>query len=178
MTEQVGRRLREVRLVGLPIALQARAQEQHAELMREFALLDIGGRHPRPREAVPERLLQVIDDLEHRFGDMGSAADLQRDAAAARGEATVDLTYLAPPEIGVACASLSALLDEADEFCREGDSLLTLAAEGDLVAFRHWYLSEFARQLRGELPTSWADYVVSHAAIRDQRGNHPGEESS
>jgi hypothetical protein len=157
--------LHEVHIIGLPLALQARAQEQHAELMREFALLEIVGPTSRHGEAVPQRLGQLIDDLNHRYADIGSGADAQREAAAAAGARTVDLVYRAPESAAEACEALCAMLAEADEFCREGVRLLTLAAPAELVAFRNWYLLEFARQIRGEPPVSWPAYAEQHAVV-------------
>jgi hypothetical protein len=60
---------------------------------------------------------------------------------------------------------LCDLLDEADEFCRAGDRLLTLAAEPELVAFRHWYLGEFWKQVEGAEPVSWPDFQASQVGM-------------
>lgn len=166
--------LHEVRIVGFPLDVQARAQEQHAELMREFALLEISAPMVRNGEAVPVRLLALIEKLSHSYGTIGSGADAERDAAAQRGDSTVDLAYQVPESVAEACDALSQLLDEADEFCREGARLLTLAATDDLVAFRHWYLSEFARQVRGGAAISWQDYAAEHAvAVSAERTTDP-----
>jgi hypothetical protein len=62
--------------------------------------------------------------------------------------------YRVPLAAGEACVELNAMLDEADEFCREGD-LLTLATPADQVAFRRWFLGEFVEQLGGGAPTPW-----------------------
>lgn len=154
--------LREVHLLGLPLDVQARAAEQHAELMREFALLDIARPSAGREEEVPGRLSTLIDELRRNYGGIGARADAVRDAAAARGDATVDLACQVPDSVGAACEALSALLDEADEFCRAGAQLLTLAATPELVAFRHWYLGEFARQIDGEVPVPWSRYAAAH----------------
>jgi len=154
------RALRTVRIQGFPLAIHARAQEQHAELMREFALLDIVGPSVRDGEAAPQRLLDLIADLNHKYAGISEAPDVEREAAHARGDASIDLSYDVPASVADACESLSVVLDEADEFCRQGARLLTLAAEADLVAFRHWYLGEFVRQIRGEPPTPWPVYAA------------------
>jgi hypothetical protein len=60
-----------------------------------------------------------------------------------------------------ACIELEKLLDEADEFCRSGEHLLTLAASPEVVSFRRWFLTEFVRQIDGEDPISWAEYQAS-----------------
>jgi hypothetical protein len=163
--------LHEVRIFGMPLALQRRAQEQHAELMREFALLDIVAPTSRHGEAVPQRLIQLIDDLNHRYSGIGTGPDAEREAAAAAGAQTVDLVYQVPESVAEACEALSALLDEADDFCREGVRLLTLAAPDDQVAFRRWYLLEFGRQVRGESPMSWPAYAALHrVVVREEHG--------
>jgi hypothetical protein len=51
--------------------------------------------------------------------------------------------------------ALATLIDEADDFAREG-TLLTLAAPPECVDFRRWYLREFARQVDGEPPIPWS----------------------
>ena len=76
-------------------------------------------------------------------------------AALGRGDRTIDLRYDVPPEVADGVVRLGALLDEADEFCRSGD-LLTLATLPGNLAFRRWYLEEFARQVAGQLPCPWS----------------------
>jgi hypothetical protein len=46
------------------------------------------------------------------------------------------------------------MLDETDEFCREG-ALLTLAPPEDVVAFRRWYLAELVEQVAGRPAQPW-----------------------
>ena len=156
--------VREVRILEFPLDVDARAQEQHAELMREFALLEIASPAARDDE-IPQRLRTLIASLQQRYSGVSDDADMQRDAARSRGETSLDMTFQAPVPAGEACHALSALLDEADDYCRAGDQLLTLATAADLVAFRHWYLGEFTRQLRGESPQSWPDYVAEHQIV-------------
>lgn len=154
----------EVRILGLPLAVQALAQEQHAELMREFALLEIAAPTADDRH-VPRRLRDLMSSLLDQYGAVGAGPDAEREAARARGDVTVDLVYLTPVAVGAACKALAALLDEADEFCHSGARLLTLAAPVELVAYRHWYLGEFTAQCRGDQPTSWAAYAGLHGVV-------------
>jgi hypothetical protein len=144
--------LHEVRLVGFPLALHQRSTEHHEELMREFQLLAID---PEPRKDVPRRLVELVADLTRSYGGLTSGTDAARDAAAARGDETVDLTYRIPAAAAEAAVRLDRMLDEADEFCR-ADQLLTLAAPPETVAFRKWYLNEFPAQVAGASPTPWA----------------------
>lgn len=153
----------EVRIIGLPLEVQALAQEQHSELMREFALLEIAG-PSGDEEHVPRRLRDLISTLLHQYGGVGAGPEAEREAARARGDATVDLVYRTPVAVGAACTALADLLDEADEFCRSV-RLLTLAALPELVAYRHWYLGEFTDQCLGGQPTSWAAYAGLHGVV-------------
>jgi hypothetical protein len=144
----------EVRLVGFPLAIFERAREHHAELMREFQLLalDETGRN------VPRRLVELVDELTASYGGIGVTAEAERDAALARGDESVDLTYHVPASVGEACVRLDAMLDAADAFCRS-ETLLTLAAADDEAAFRRWYLAEFPAQLAGAAPTPWPAFA-------------------
>lgn len=151
--------LHEVRLLGFPLPLHARAQEHHEELMREFQLLALD---PEAAQSVPRRLVDLIDDLMRNYSGFTDTPNATRDEALERGEATVDLTYLVPHEVAGAAARLDAMLDEADAFCRDGDRLLTLAAPADATALRHWQLSEFTNQIAGAAPVAWSDWVARH----------------
>jgi hypothetical protein len=51
-----------------------------------------------------------------------------------------------------------AVLDEADDYCRQGRYLLTLVTSPDRMAYQHWIVGEFIRQPRGEPPTAWVDF--------------------
>jgi hypothetical protein len=144
----------EVRLLRFPLQLWARAREHHDELMREFALLALSSEPVR--DDVPVRLQALIDALGRRYGPAVEASNAERDQAWSRGDTTCDLVYQVPRSARHACLQLSALLDEADRFCRAGDKLLTLAAPPDVLAFRRWYLDEFVRQIDGRDPTPWA----------------------
>lgn len=62
---------------------------------------------------------------------------------------------MTPVEARAATLALRQMLAEADEYCRAGDELLTLAAPPDIAAFTGWYLQEFLRQLDGAAPQPW-----------------------
>ncbi|CAN5191697.1 hypothetical protein BH24ACT1_BH24ACT1_03630 [soil metagenome] len=70
----------------------------------------------------------------------------------------MDVEYRVPPEAKEAAVALGALLDEADEFCRNGIHLLTLATPPGPYALRRWYLSEFIAQIDGADPTPWDEW--------------------
>lgn len=148
----------EVRLLQLPVSVWARSQEQHDALRREFALIALSGAE-RDRH-LPRRLAALVESLNGQFAADVSAQQEQLYAAAAAGRPVIDeLVYRVPPAVAGACLALSQLLDEADEYCRRGEHLLTLAADEELVDFRHWFLLEFIDQLAGADPVPWPAFA-------------------
>ena len=154
---EVGQRadLVEVRLVDLPTDVHRAAAEHADELRREFTLLR-AQRQGRSGGAVPDRLLDLMDDLEARFSGFTDATEQELEDAIARGVASVELVFRVPPEAAAAAAELGAMLDEADDFCRSGDALLTLETPPAALAYRRWYLEEFSRQIDGLPPCPWS----------------------
>lgn len=144
-------RMVSVRVVGLPLDLYVRSQEHHEGLVREFALISAGEWEP------PGRLRQLIEDLRARFEGFLSQPTGEREAALARGDQTVDLTYHVPAIAGEACIQLDRLLDEVDEYCRRGQ-LLTLETPAELVSYRRWFLRQFIDQVDGRPPTPWPQW--------------------
>ena len=147
----------EVRLEQLPLDVYRQTSEHNDELLREFAL--IKERDPDESRSVPRRLLALIAELEARFSAFSAEQTRQLEAALARGEKAIDLVYRVPPEVRQATIDLGRMLDEADDFCREGKDLLTLATPPAALAFRRWFLEEFVRQIDGEPPRPWPEYA-------------------
>lgn len=145
----------EVRLLNYPLDLYLRAQQHSDELIREFMHITNSRQSDPSAEVAPTRLWAIIDDLTVRFAAMIEAPRQERDAAIERGELRIDLTYVTPVEALEPVRQLGHLLDEADEYCRAGQHLLTLATPPDAVAFRRWFLGEFERQFAGEAPRPW-----------------------
>jgi len=147
----------EIRIVGMPIDAYREASEHTDELMREFSLIrereadDEDGRH------VPRRLLDLVDRLSREYSGFTGTQTAQLQQAVEEGAAAIDLVYRVPIAVRQACIDLGRLLDEADEYCRQGQELLTLATPARSVAFRIWFLDEFVRQIDGEAPTPWTD---------------------
>lgn len=159
-----------VRLLQLPVALHARTQQHGDELLREFRLLAesvavdrADGGDPTGASAhdvhLPRRLVELTERLTSRYGHFATEADARLEAAVATGQSTIDLEYRVPPEVGGAARELSALLEEADEFCREGRYLLTLSTPPDLSRYRRWYLAQFVEQAAGADPQPWPRYA-------------------
>ena len=148
-----------VHLLALPVPIAAKAQQHFDELLREFALMQ-GGSHDEGHAAVPRRLLEIVDRLTKQFAAVNDAARERLEAAVARGDQAIDDHVLElPAEAGPASSALGDILDEADEYCRQGKHLLTLATPPDCLAYRRWYLSEVIEQLQGAAPTPWPESV-------------------
>jgi hypothetical protein len=151
------REQRDVRMMGLPVALFLRTQEHHDELVREFTLMAIresATDGSQSRTLLPARLRELIDILGRRIEASTSRADVDLQAAADRGDATVDLTYHVQSDVVAEFVMSSDLMDDADDFCRQ-EKLLTLPRDSAMVAFSRWYNREFLRQIDGLPPTPW-----------------------
>ena len=144
----------EVRLLKLPLDVWQRTQEHVDGLLREFALI---AQDDEARLATPGRLLALVQHLSAGFGSFSESQRIEMEEALARGETELDLTYQVPPAAAGAAQQLGDMLDEADEYCRRGDHLLTLATPEEELRFRHWFIKEFVDQLGGAPPTPWPD---------------------
>jgi anti-anti-sigma factor len=164
--------LHRVELRGIPVDLHLRATAAGDELRREFTLL-VG---ERDAHDVPVRLLALAEELSARFADVGDPARDAVDAAAARGVATADAVYEVPAEVADACEHLRTMLAEADDYCRRGQELLTLAPSEELVAYRHWFLDQFVQQIAGRPPRSWAEVAPPPRAAAAEPAPPPGDE--
>ena len=145
-----------VQILGLPVGLHARAAEHGEELQREFALIAHGRERSDNHREMPRRLLSLIATLQGSYGGFTTQQEDLLESAIRSGQSTLDLTFHVPAGAGEAAAALGALLDEADDYCREGRHLLTLATPSDLVAYRRWYLREFVDQIGGAAPMPWS----------------------
>jgi len=148
-----------VRIVGMPLAVQRRAQQHADELVRELTLAGEGLRQRGDTRHLPSRLVELIEQLTITYAGFTAQQEQELADALARGDASVDLTYRLPPSVTDAVRALSDILDEADDYCRAGQHLLTLATPPDLVAYRRWFLEEFERQAAGDPPQTWAQYA-------------------
>ena len=144
----------EVRLLRLPLQVWQRTQEHVDGLLREFALI---AQDEAAAPSTPGRLLDLVREVTVGFGGFSEAQRVAMEEALERGEAEIDLTYQVPPAAAAAAQQLGDMLDEADEYCRRGDHLLTLATPAEELAFRRWFISEFVDQLSGAAPTPWPD---------------------
>jgi hypothetical protein len=134
--------------------------EEHVDgLLREFSLL-VTGTQAGSGTPIPDRLLQLVDELQRDYHGVGGAQGRQLAEAASAGIGSLDLIYSVPPSVATACRHLNDALDAADRFCTDGEHLLSLAAPADVLDFRRWYLNEFVAQIEGHAPTSWPNRPV------------------
>ena len=148
-------------MLGIPLRIQAAAAEHFEELAREFAHLAAG--QEGPHQEIPERLLTLQRALTERFSAFTQLQQDELAAATERGDESVDLHYRIPQEAGLAAAALSAMLDEADDYCAGGEFLLTLRTPPGALAYRRWLLGQFTDQLSGDPPVAWPDWAARHA---------------
>lgn len=144
-----------VTLLDLPVALHARAGEHSDEMQREFRLLSEQLRDHRDA-GVPRRLVELTRTLVTSYSGFTLEQEAQLESAIAEGRPTIDLAFRVPVHAADAARDLGAMFDEADDYCREGRHLLTLATPPDLVAYRRWYLQQFMDQPSGSAPAPWA----------------------
>jgi hypothetical protein len=148
-----------VRLVQLPIDVQVQAQQHVDELTRELVLVgEQMHQHGAATSDLPIRFVELVAALSHRYSMFTVEQEQQLATAIASGAPSVDLDYTVPASAAAAAASLGDILDEADDYCRAGKLLLTLATPAPLVTYRRWFLDQFVGQAAGSAPESWPDY--------------------
>lgn len=141
-----------VHLRATPVRIWKRCADHFDELMREMALLALS---PSATQDLPARLVELVDVLGRRYAGASDRPERERDEALAAGLDRIDVVNEVPRGAGEAAAQLGAILVEAEEFCRTGRDLLTLAQPPVQAAFNAWYLQEFVRQEAGLEPTPW-----------------------
>jgi len=156
----------EVRLLGMPLALRARATEHDQDLLRELMLVRVGADQPEVA-SVPARLLDLAEELRGSYGGFSARQDDLMEEAFDRGEESIDLTYTVPVHTAGFIQRVRAALDAVEEYCRTGRHLLTLAAPPDVAAYRRWVFDEFERQIAGGDPVPWSPAMVAPGATAD-----------
>jgi hypothetical protein len=148
----------DIHVLRLPVAVWAQAQEHSDALMREFALIASDAASGPEPSHVPARLLQLVEMLNAGYAGFTGEQEAQLHAAVEAEEAEIDLHYRVPRSVGPAAQQLGGLLDEADDYCRAGQHLLTLTTPPEQVRFRRWFLDQFTDQAAGLPPVAWPDY--------------------
>jgi hypothetical protein len=147
-----------VHLLRLPVPLAAKARQHFEGLMREFELIAAGSSGGESHHQVPARLTQLVEALTSQFAGVTTEADERlEDAMEQQLEEIDDHVLELPVEAAPASEALGALIDEADEYCRQGEHLLTLGSPPDCVAYRNWYLGQVVSQLGGGPAIAWPD---------------------
>ena len=151
---------RHVRVLGIPLDVHRRNSEHGEALRRELAFVA----NAADPEGAPVRLYALGVELAGRYGGLTATQESKLNAALAAGEATVDLEYDLPVEMAEGIERFEGLVDELDDFCRDGD-LLTLVTPPEGVAYRRWFLGEIVDQLRtGRAPRPWSESELSDVA--------------
>jgi hypothetical protein len=175
---QADEELIDVRLLRLPLDVWSRAQEHSDALMREFALIASDAVSDPEGAHVPRRLLDLVRDLNAGYAGFTGEQEAQLYAAAEAGEAEIDLHYRVPRSAAAAAPGLGLLLDEADEYCRRGQHLLTMATAEDLVRFRCGSSTSSSSRRPPGRPcpgrTTAADVAAAGRGRRGSRSAPPG----
>src|SRR4051812_814303 len=132
-----------VRLGQVPVGLYARAARHQQALQREFDVIVSGKNDPA---SFPSVFLEVIGELHDQFGRFAAPGHAELEEAVARADGEVDVVYRVPPQARAAALRLGRLLDRADDYCRAGTHLLTMATPAHVLLFREWFLGEFIGQ--------------------------------
>jgi anti-anti-sigma factor len=151
--------LREVRLLGLPVAIHRRASEHTDAINRELSLIAASD-----QSSVPARLQDLSERLTAQYSAMTAAQIDQLETAIRSETPTIDLVYELPESAADGAEEMAAMLDEVDGYCRKGD-LLSLVTPPEALAYRRWFLGEFVRQIRdGAEPRPWRDHRAAGEA--------------
>jgi len=147
-----------VHLLELPIDVQVQAQQHSDELTRELVLVGEQMHQEGRSGELPARFVELVTTLTRRYSMFTAEQEQQLASAIENDEDAIDLAYSVPASAAAAAASLGAILDEADEYCRAGQLLLTLATPAPLVTYRRWFLDQFVGQAAGAAPEPWPAY--------------------
>jgi hypothetical protein len=155
-----------VHLLRLPVGLQARIEEHNAELTRELLLIGEQMRQQGDHAGLPARLVTLVEQLTAEYAVFTGEQEQQIAEAITQGVDEIDVTYRVPSSVGGAARALDDILEEADEYCRAGEHLLTLPTPPELVTYRHWFLDQFVGQTAGQEPVPFPAYDGRPAAAR------------
>jgi hypothetical protein len=151
----------EVRLLDVPLALRERSRQHGADLLREMELISLGHAAGTAQHELPNRLLELAQELERVYGPYVAANTDEMDAALDRGEeALAEVIYHLPRRSVSFMDHVESILREVDDYCRAGQELLTLAPPADVAAYRVWVSDEVRRQYAGEPPTPWPAFAA------------------
>ena len=138
-----------VQLLAVDLKLYLGTQNQYHDVRRELRLLALAHGADYPLAGDLSTMFLTYDRQVPR------GVELYVDQQLRRGATRLDLTVDVAPGAAAIFATMLALFDLADAFCR-AERLLSTARNPAQHAFQTWYLGEFIRQLRGEDPIPWS----------------------
>ena len=147
-----------VHIVALPVDIHVQAQQHGDEVTRELMLVAEQLHQQGNSGGLPARFIELVSTLNTRYSIFTAEQELQLANAIESGHPTVDLSYTLPASVAEAAGHLGEILDEVDQYCREGKLLLTLETPPSLVTYRRWFLDQFVDQATGKPPVAWSDY--------------------
>ena len=145
----------ELHLLNFPLDLFDRSVQHAAALQRELDVIRVDERN---RDRPPDRLAQLVEQLDLRFVGYRAAMEMIEALVATEvSHRDVVIPVVGPPdEVAPAIEQLRDLMNEVDAYCAEGGELLTPPTPPDLLAFRTWLFEQVIAQLRGAAPVAWA----------------------
>jgi len=150
----------EMRLLEVPLTLRERSRQHGADLLREMELISLGRAAGTTHHELPQRLLELAQELERVYGPYVGANTDDLDAALDRGDETMtEVVYRLPRGSLDLVKHVDGILREVDDYLRAGEELLTLAPPADVVAYRQWVSTEIQRQAAGEPATPWPVFM-------------------
>jgi anti-sigma regulatory factor (Ser/Thr protein kinase) len=143
-----------IAMLQAPVEAMIRTGAHYDALYVEFRrILD---RDPSTREAIPGRLLNLVDKLGVQFLGFGRGAEEAWEQAVSDGRAMVDVRFRMPAEAASFVEHYNQLLEEADDYCQREQCLGSLPFD-EPMAVRRWAFGQVANQCRGEPPIPWSD---------------------
>ncbi len=135
---------------GVPVRVYQRLQQQYDAVRREVDLLLIGGGSGLT-EPPPAELLDACRLLRAMFEGDTSTFRATVLEAAARGETVVDLEGFVPATAHTGAARHLELVERIESYATS-HHLFVDEPDREVVALRHWFVSELEAQLDGRPP--------------------------
>jgi limonene-1,2-epoxide hydrolase len=143
-----------VRLVDVPVALFLASEQHTNDLLREIALM-AAARPEADRGHAYSDVLATADRYAHRPAAVRHRIAESVTVARRSGWDTVTVDLNADAEAADGALAWEELLQRFDAMSAD-EQLLTLPADGELRAYRAWYVRELVEQVRtGREPVSW-----------------------
>jgi hypothetical protein len=134
---------RTVRFLGVPVATYLALEAHNDALLRDFDLLAVSASQGGN---VPPRLHEIVAEVHGQFSFPRAAYRRDVEAAAARGDALIDLSAPFTTQAVDPSVRYVELLEEAERFAGSGD-LLAEPAPAPVARLRRWFVDEMTSQL-------------------------------